>query len=883
MKDFDAVVIGAGLGGLSAATALSKAGKNVLLLERHNVPGGYATSFMRGRFEFDVSLHELSGVGTEGNRGPAWGILDGCGVASRVEFVPIPDFYRCIFPGLDITLPLGRENFEDLMCSEFPAEANGIKRFSSIAFDLAREAIEFSLSGKKPNELNPEEFPAMATYAGRTVAEVLYPEVSDEKARTVLSMICNYLGQTPSKGAFAPFAMAVTTYLTYGPVHIKGKSQALSQAFVDTIEACGGQVWLNNGAARIIVSKEKVRGVIAEDGTKIECPCVVSNANPFATCLELIGRENVPDWYLNRLGIWSPGVGTFNVFLGLDRPYTDFGIRSHETFVGSGYGHWETADEMSKRAVDVDPPGISICAYNVADESFSPPGTTAMALTFGGYSAPWLKLTPREYVAAKDKMAAKAIAFVNSLAPGLRNHIEVMDVATPLTNIRYSGNPGGSFFGFAESRQPTGLDRIPFRGPVEGLYFASAWVYLGGGYFPTIFGGWLSANEVMADMDGNGRDPGLMKMLADRMKEEVDNADRLRDVTSFIPKGLDQKMYTHRISLEIEKVMKETPSTKTFRMVSKEGGLPYFRAGQYINLFVEIDGILTSRPYTISSSPGDPWYDLTVRRKENGFVSPYLYDHVTPGDMFVSTVPNGHFHYNPVIDSDNLVFLAGGCGITPFISMLRETTGKQLPLTIHLIYGSRFPSDIIFKQELEEMASKHPNIKVDFVISESSTVWKGHRGFLDKAMLSSLIETAEGKSFFICGPDEMAEMCDDALKKLGVPGRRIKREASGPPDDVTRQPGWNGLSPDAVFEVIEEKSGRRIQARAVEPLMVALERSGIVIPSSCRSGECGACRTRLVSGQVFVPDNIKVRQSDQKANYIHACMSYPLGNLRIRL
>jgi prolycopene isomerase len=883
MKDFDAVIIGAGLGGLSAATALSKAGKKVLLLEKHNVPGGYATTFMRGRFEFDVSLHELSGVGTEGNRGPAWGILDGCGVASKVEFIPIPDFYRCIFPGLDITLPLGRQNFEDLLCREFPAEADGIKRFSSIVFDLAQEAIEFSLSGKKPNELDPAKFPTMATYAGCSVAEVLYSEVSDKKARTVLSMICNYLGQTPSRGAFAPFTMAVTSYLIYGPVHIRGKSQALSQAFVDTIEECGGQVWLNNGAARIIASGEKVRGVVAEDGTRIECPYVVSNANPFSTCLELMGRENVPDWYLNRLGIWSPGIGTFNVFLGLDRPYADFGISSHETFVGSGYDDWETADEASKSAVDVDPPGISICTYNVADETFSPPGTTAMALTLGGYSGPWLKLTPDEYVAAKDKMAEKAIAFADNLAPGLRDHIEVMEVATPLTNIRYSGNPGGSFFGFAESRQPTGLERIPFRGPVEGLYFASAWVYLGGGYFPTIFGGWLAANEVVEDMNRAGRDPGLMKTLENRMKEEVDHSDTLRDAASFLPKGLDQKIYTHRISLKTEKVIEETPSTKTFRMVPKGGNLPYFRAGQYINLFVEIDGILTSRPYTISSSPGEPWYDLTVRKKENGFVSPFLHERVRPGDTFVSTVPNGHFYYNPIIDSADLVFLAGGCGITPFISMLREVTGKQLPLKIHLIYGSRFPSDIIFKQELEEMASKHPNIKVDFVISESAAVWDGHRGFLDEAMLSSLIETVEEKSYFICGPDEMVAMCEDALNRQGVPGRRIKKEASGPPDDITLVPGWNGVSPDAVFEIIEEKSGRTFQARAVEPLMVALERAGMVIPVSCRSGECGACRTRLVSGRVFVPDNIKVRQSDQKANYVHACMSYPLEDLRIRL
>ncbi len=883
MKDFDAVIIGAGLGGLSTATALSKAGKKVLLLEKHNVPGGYATTFTRGRFEFDASLHELSGVGTGENRGPVWGVLNGYGVASKVEFVPIPDLYRCIFPGLDITVPVGRQNFEDLMCSEFPSDADGIKRLSSVMFDFAREMIAAELSGKKPNELDLSQFPTMAEYARRTVAEVLYPAVSDEKARIVLSMLCNYLGQTPSKGAFAGYAMAVTSYLNFGPVHIKGKSQALSQAFVDTIEENGGKVWLNNGAARIFTSGGKVSGVAAEDGTKIDCPLVICNANPFVTCLDLIGKENVPDWYLRRLGAWSPGVGTFNVFLGLDRPYTDFGLTSHETFTGLEYYDWDKEDERSRREVDFDPPGVSVTAYNLADESFSPPGTTALAITFGGYADPWKKLTSAEYLEAKDRMAEKAVAYAEKVAPGLRDHIEVMEVATPLTNIRYSGNPGGSFFGFAEGRQPTGLDRMPFRGPLEGLYFANAWVGMGGGYFPCIFGGWRASMEILEDMEQGGRPRGMMTGMKNRMEEQVKGSGDIKDVTSFLSKGLASKMYRSRVPLRVEKVIEETPTTKTLRMAPAEGDLPYFRAGQYINLFVEIEGVLTSRPYSISSSPDSPWYDITVRRKDGGFVSPYLVESVRPGHTFESTVPMGPLYYNPVTDSTELVFLAGGTGITPFISILRDVTKKGLPLNIHLIYGSRFPSDIIFRQELEELASKHQNIKVDFVISEISEAWSGHRGLMDEEMISSLAGPVEGKSFFMCGPAPMYDLCEDALKRLGVPMRRIKREASGPPEDITQEPGWPGISSDEEFEVLEEKSGRTFQARAGEPLMVALERAGIVVPAVCRSGECTACRTRLVSGRVFVPDNVHVRQSDKEANYIHACMSYPLEDLRIRL
>ena len=125
MKDYEAIVVGAGLGGLSSACNLAKQGKRVLLLERHNVPGGYASSFTRGRFEFEISLHELSGLGDENNRGPIWRLLEEYGVTKRVEFIPIHEFYRSVFPDLDITMPIGRENFETVLTERFPAEREG--------------------------------------------------------------------------------------------------------------------------------------------------------------------------------------------------------------------------------------------------------------------------------------------------------------------------------------------------------------------------------------------------------------------------------------------------------------------------------------------------------------------------------------------------------------------------------------------------------------------------------------------------------------------------------------------------------------------------------------------------------------------------------------
>ena len=882
MKDYDVVVIGAGLGGLSAAASLAKAGKKVLLLEKHNVPGGYASSFTRGRFEFEIALHELSGLGNENNKGPVWRILNEYGVIPKVEFIPIPDFYRAVLSGVDITVPIGRQNFEEALCNQFPADADGIKRFSATMFNFADEALRANRVGMKAVMEDPSKFPTLMANFGRTLTEVLSPEVSDEKARTVLSETCGYYCQPPSKMSFLIYALGTVSYLRFGPAHIKGKSQALSQAFVDVIEECGGEVWLNNGAARILTSGGKVKGVVAEDGTEIACPYVVSNANPLMTCLDLIGKENVPGWYLRRLGAWSAGASTFNVYLGLDCTCAELGLTTHENFVNIGTD-LDKQHESMRHSISLEPYGTAVTAYNVVDADFSPPGTASVVLTLLAYAEPWLKLSPSEYLETKNKLADKLISLAERVAPGIRDHIEVIEIATPLTNIRYTGNPGGSIIGFDENYQGTGQTHLPNRGPLEGLYFAGAWVNIGGGFETCIVSGYLAARDAMADMEPGGRDVTVIEKLESQLTKQAEGAPELNDVLLAQAKKTMTKLHPDRIPLRVEEIVKETPSTKTLRLVPMAGVVPYFRAGQYINVFVNLDGVLTSRPYSISSAPGKPYYEITVRRMEDGFVSHYLLDRVKPGDAFESTGPNGSFYYEPLLDASDLVFLAGGSGVTPFMSIIREVTEKQLPVNTHLLYGSRNPEDIIFADELRELARKHRNVKVNFVISEPPEGWSGLCGLLDARMISALVGSVEGKKFFLCGPAQMHILCEDALRTLGVPLRDIKKEAYGPPADVTLEPGWPGLSPNAEFEVAEERTGRTLKAKAGEPLMISLERAGLVVPAICRSGECTACRTRLVAGKVFAPARVHRRWVDEKAGYIHPCMSYPVENLRIRL
>lgn len=355
--------------------------------------------------------------------------------------------------------------------------------------------------------------------------------------------------------------------------------------------------------------------------------------------------------------------------------------------------------------------------------------------------------------------------------------------------------------------------------------------------------------------------------------------DKYQDVVHRVVSAI----HPRRMRLRVVEIVQETPTTKTFRCERTDGPLPPFRPGQYVNVFVDVDGVLTSRPYSIASAPGSEVLDLTVRDKSDGFVAPYMLHEVQVGDELETTGPEGSLYHESLIDGDELVFLAGGSGITPFMSIVRDAVRNDRPLKIHLLYGSRVPKDVIYGDELAELAASHSGLNYSLVISEPPPGYDGLTGFLDADLIHKQVGDAVGKTFYICGPNVMYDFCLAALEELGVPSYKIKRELYGPPDDVTKEPGWpEGLSGDTVFDV-EVVGHKTVRAPAGEPLMNTLERYGIVVPAVCRSGACSACRTRLLSGRVLQPAHTGLRESDQEHGYIHACVSYPLEALKIRL
>ncbi len=345
------------------------------------------------------------------------------------------------------------------------------------------------------------------------------------------------------------------------------------------------------------------------------------------------------------------------------------------------------------------------------------------------------------------------------------------------------------------------------------------------------------------------------------------------------------QLHPKRLELEVAEIIEDTPTTKTLRLVAADRrALPPFQAGQYINLFVDIDGVQTARPYAMSSSPSQRvYYDLTVKRAKGGFVSNYLLDRVQVGQRLSSSGPMGTFHHNPLFHGDDLVFLAGGSGGAPARSILLDILDRGLPQRFHLIYVNSYVDDVIFDDQLRELANRHEQFSLSEVISRPPTGHWGYTGRLTQTMLQQMLGDIGNKMFYICGPTPFNENCVALLTELGVARRRIRVEANGAPKAPHEQPGWpEGVSLDDEVQVTVQGRGS-FRSKVGEPLLNALERNGYFVENACRSGECSLCRVRLVAGSVFNPQEAHLRKSDRDFGWIYSCVAFPTGDIEVLL
>ena len=375
------------------------------------------------------------------------------------------------------------------------------------------------------------------------------------------------------------------------------------------------------------------------------------------------------------------------------------------------------------------------------------------------------------------------------------------------------------------------------------------------------------------------------KNLADTRRKTIENAP-----AKPLPKtiGTNEKamfMHPRRQLVRIKDKIPNGPDAVTVVLEKAEGGaLAPFRAGQYISVSVSAGETRTTRSYSLCGSPDWAWqgiYHITVKRVEDdGFVSQFIQDEWKIGQEIAISAPQGHLYYEPIRDEKKVLALAGGSGITPFMGMAYAIRDGYEDFDLTILFGSRTEEAIVYRKELDELAAACHKIHVVHVLSDEEKPGFEH-GFITAELIEKYA-AGQKVSLFMCGPQAMYNFLDGEIARLGYDRKHVRRELFGAIKDPWNQPGY----PEAVkgkrfkAKVIIHDKEYEIPVSADEPLLIAIERAGIAAPSRCRSGECGWCRSRLLSGDVFVPAVTDGRrEADKDFGYIHPCSSFPLSDV----
>lgn len=363
-------------------------------------------------------------------------------------------------------------------------------------------------------------------------------------------------------------------------------------------------------------------------------------------------------------------------------------------------------------------------------------------------------------------------------------------------------------------------------------------------------------------------------------------ADAAKLTEDYLPEAnsnrLARLMHPERQLMRVTAVKDETATMRTVRMEAADGHeLAYFAAGQYIPVYVEIDGNIIERPYSLTSSPEDSikgFYEISVKRSGDGYVSNYINSNWTVGTEVMLGAPDGFDCYTPMRDLPHIIGIAGGSGVTPFHSMAKAIAEGTLNIGLTLIYGCQNRAEIAFSKEWAEYeAASNGKFKCVPVLAEESVPGMEH-GFITEEILRKYADL-EKSSVFISGPQGLMNHMHKVLDPLGLRKKNVRFGIHGDAQFAAEED-----LKEREFTITVHQAGQTltIPAKGNESVLNALERAGLKPPVRCRSGICGFCRSYLISGEIYiVSDTDGVRSRDKELGFIHPCCSFPKSNLEL--
>ncbi len=483
---YDVIIVGAGIGGLVASAILARAGKRVLTLDQHYVPGGCVSEFRRKGWRFDVGLHYVGDCAPGGNVDT---MLKACGV-NDIVFRPFDeDLEHISLPGLEIGFPSDRETLRRRLIERFPAERRGIERYVRLLNEVnGVSRAEESLS-KLEVAWSLSRAWLLIRYAFGPISVFIDSCTSDPQLRAFLMIHAGTHGVSPARVSTALHAGTQNHYLKSGAYYPEGGGQRVSNRIAEELEAAGGELRLNTKVRRIIIDGGRATGVVIENkylGRRtVKAPVIVSNADYKRTVIDLVGSHHFPRQVASRVRDLEMALPFFVVYLGLDIPPAELPYGNRNTWIGDRLDIEADYRKLLRGELTL-PPTVFMTTKSLkdpGDEAAAPPGHTNLELMtivprdpkYWGITAAQIAdgsyRQNEAYERRKAEIAEACLDQATRIIPDLREHIVFRETASPMTQSRYTWTSDGASCGLAATPAQFLGKRPGAESGIPGLFF----------------------------------------------------------------------------------------------------------------------------------------------------------------------------------------------------------------------------------------------------------------------------------------------------------------------------------------------------------------------------------------------------------------------------
>lgn len=498
--NYDVIVIGAGLGGLTAGARLARNGKKILMIEQHNIPGGCATTFKRKDYTVEVGLHEMDGLDNIDAKKDIFEDLD---IFNNIDLIRLPEFYRFLNPNIDFVMPDDAQEAISKLIDEFPDEEKGIRNYFKQMRGIRKEVPNLPRSRfwrflKLP--FYPLLYPHVVGNAKKTIGGFLDENIQNEDLKLLLTANLGYYSDDPYKMSMIYFSTAQDGYYA-GGWYIKGGSQKLSDYLASCITDNGGKVLYSHIVEKVLVENKRAVGIEYRKKSKKNVELMSARAkniianNAVPTLVNMLPKEQ-SFMLREKIKGLENSCSVITLYLGFSKTPKSLGNKHYSTFIANN-----NVKNLSDFADDLqfatfDKRHLIFVDYSQIDSGLTPVGKSFGVLATTDYGKDWENLSKDDYKKKKEEVSKEMIARLEKLIPGIIEHIEYYELGTAKTVERYTLNPGGATYGFAQTLQQTGDKRFGQSMPIRNLHIASAWGFPGGGFTGAILSGFLTSLKI---------------------------------------------------------------------------------------------------------------------------------------------------------------------------------------------------------------------------------------------------------------------------------------------------------------------------------------------------------------------------------------------------